>query len=422
MNHFYSYMRSKKWSLVLILLIGLFLFIMFKFNVWNFWGIPHMEPVFADSYIILAASDCYQMGYDVYKENPCDVVNRVYPYPRIWLWIGAIGLTREHNNIVGALIITVFLLLSVNLIHPKNLKEFFISAVLLLSPTVMLGVERANTDLLMFTLLGLAVYFMFSKVRILNSISYLCIYVATFLKLYPAASFVAFIKHIKSQKRFWLLVIFSVVIIGSYFFFTYSDLLVLRKIIPKPTGRFAFGATQFLISLGVEEFLVIFTLLMGCLAFFLSFIFSSKTGIAGIETSSINIMFFLIGSFNIFFFFFVHRNFCYRCIYFIFTLPYLFELLKNKKTCDFTKRLIGIFFISLFIIVWIELPISASRLIASALRMQDLTFYFMKPFVILMHLMSWVVITVLLVLNIELLKKSAYDKILWLFARQKQKY
>ena len=146
---------STRWSLVLILLIGFYLLVMLRYDLWNYGGVSRMNPLFADTHIVLAAAECNQKGYDVYRENPCDDLNRPHCYSRLWFVIGRTGLKTLHTNLVGGIVIAVFFCTSIIIVCPQDLREFLFFSILLFSPSIMLGVERANMDLLIFSLLAL---------------------------------------------------------------------------------------------------------------------------------------------------------------------------------------------------------------------------------------------------------------------------
>ncbi len=184
--------RSNRWSILLLLSIAAYLYILFNYTLWSSVGIPHLKAPFADMQAILSASDAYREGYNPYIENPYDPLGREHVYPRPWLWLGYTGITLDHSNFAATLLMAFFFLLSIRILRPENGNEFLISAMLLLSPAVMLGVERGNNDLIIFILLGLAVFFLNNKIRALDLIAYFFLFLASILKIYPIMITAAF--------------------------------------------------------------------------------------------------------------------------------------------------------------------------------------------------------------------------------------
>jgi hypothetical protein len=365
---------------------------------------------------ILSASDAYREGYNPYIENPHDPLGRKHVYPRLWLWLGYTGITRDHSKFAAMLLMSFFFLLSIRILRPENGNEFLFSAILLLSPAVLLGVERGNNDLIIFILLGLAVFFLNNKNRLINLFAYFFLFLASILKFYPIASLLIFVRIIKDYKKFWMFALFSILIFGVYAVFSFSDFQYLKNIVPKPHGRFTFGAAIFFEWI-LDEWPVNATYIyfMTAAVFFLAFILSSITGLAEVRKDSINTSFFLVGSLNILFCFFANTNYDYRCIFFVLILPWLFEHLKCATTPVSTKRFIKILLLFLPVIVWNETIITLIGLKIGAPGITETKLVAMVNLYKLEHLSTWIVITILLAFCIELFKAPIEDKMTSLF-------
>jgi len=222
--------------------IGAYLFILSSYTLWSSVGIPHLKAVFADTQAILAASDAYRDGYNPYIEHPYDPLGRLHVYPRPWLWLGYVGLTLQHSRYAAILLIVCFLLLSIVILRPANIYEVLISAMLLLSPAVMLGVERGKNDLIIFVSPAFALFLLNHNIRALKRISFNFLFLAAILKIYPIASFLILPQIIKDNKKFWTFTLVSTCIIGAYALFSLRDMQHLKDVLPKPHGRFAFGS------------------------------------------------------------------------------------------------------------------------------------------------------------------------------------
>jgi hypothetical protein len=405
--------KKRKWPVLLALLLAAFLLVMFKHSLWHCMGFIHMKPIFFDTHSFLSASDCNQLGYDVFIENPCDAGRRVQKYSRLWFLIGYTGLTMEDNNIVGGLTVIIFLLLSVGILAPKNLREFILSAMLLLSPSITLAVERANRDLDLFVMLGLGVYLLGSRSRMFNTISYFLFFLATVLKFYPVASFGVFIRKIKDPKRFWLLVLLTVVALGTFVWMTFPDFEILRKTVPRPQ-RNAFGASLLFGFLEGGWKILCIIVLLGSLSLLFRLFYSNRTSGSTIQTRRFSTTFFLVGSLTLLFCFCVITNYDYRAVFFVFTLPYFFDLLASENTAAFTIRLINVFFVLLAVMVWAEFADYWGRLIAEGLGKSQLAYYLTKTFMFLKHCSSWGAMMILFVFVVELLEGPLREKIFFL--------
>ena len=405
------FLRSNRWSILLLLTIAVYLLILSNFTLWQSVGIPKLKAPFADMQAILSASDAYREGYNPYIENPHDPLGRKHVYPRPWLWLGYTGLTQDHSKFAAILLMSFFFLLSIRILRPENGNEFLLSAMLLLSPAVLLGVERGNNDLIIFILLGLAVFSLNNKNNLLDLIAYFFLFLASILKFYPIASFLIFVRIIKDYKKFWMFALFSILFFGVYAVFSFSDFEYLKNIVPKPHGRFTFGAAIFFEWI-LDEWPVnaMYIYFMAVAVFFLAFLLSSRTGLSEVRNNSINTIFFLVGSLNILFCFFANTNYDYRCIFFVLILPWLFENLKCEITPVSTKRFIKMLLLFLPVIVWNETIITLIGLKVGSPGITETKLFAMVNLYKLEHLSTWIVITILLAFCIELLKAPIGDK------------
>jgi hypothetical protein len=322
-----------------------------------------------------------------------------------------VGLNLHHTSIVGGFLAAVFLLLSAFILHPKNALEFLASSMLIFSPSIMLGVERGNMDLLIFTMIVIAGYMIFSKLFLFRSFGFLILYFAAFLKFYPAASFGILINTIKTKLNFWLMVLFTALLLGIFFWLTYTDLLLLKNNIPRPSGWLSFGVASFYRSTISGNWLTVATLLTIVILFAIALKISNRTNITEIPTNPLNKIFFLLGTFNLTFCFFVNTNYDYRSLFFILTFPYFFELLQNGNTKLFTRCLIFLFFGFTAVTVWFDFVRHALEYLGKISGHRKLADFFTWTFFALKQLGSWGSITILTAFAIEMLKKPLSEKL-----------
>lgn len=119
----------------------------------SYIGIRHFGVWFIDSYAILASNDALARGLDVYAANPLDYFGRPHVYSPWWLGLGKLGFTRTDNFWLGLTLGLAFLAVAVDWLRPRTWGELSWSLAVLLSPCILMTVERANNDLVLFLLL-----------------------------------------------------------------------------------------------------------------------------------------------------------------------------------------------------------------------------------------------------------------------------
>jgi len=201
-------------------------------NTWRLWNIPTMNPYFADARVITSASESRAMGYDPLQQNPADIMWRRMNYPRIWMTLCPANVGQRHTLYFGLTFIALFL---VGIVAYAAGIVDYLSAQLVLfgvfSPAVMLGVERANSDLLIFFLAAVAILLLSRNSILSKVVGFGSICVAFVLKLFPIFAFVYLLKHKRSALITLGLV---VVVLGAiYTAITYDDLVLVRRGTPK---------------------------------------------------------------------------------------------------------------------------------------------------------------------------------------------
>ena len=156
-------------------------------------GIYDYGMFYLDSYAILAALDAVRAGVDPHAVNGFDSLLRYHIYSDWWLALRWLGLGREHNFLVGSVWVGTFALTAWATVRPRHWREALWLAALLVSPPVLLAVNRANNDLVIFVVLaGCAVAATSARWgRSLLGVG--CLALATGLKYYPAPAALAFL-------------------------------------------------------------------------------------------------------------------------------------------------------------------------------------------------------------------------------------
>ncbi len=126
------------------------------FEGWMLVAVYPMQPKFVDWVNVLSSAETFASGADPYRNNPADPYGRLFSYGPWWLWLGRIGLTRADAWWLGGLLALGFLATAAATLRPRDAREAGWFCVLLASPPVLLGLERGNSDLLIFMLLAIA--------------------------------------------------------------------------------------------------------------------------------------------------------------------------------------------------------------------------------------------------------------------------
>ncbi len=226
-------------AILLILATSVFSFVFFNNNfLIRKWNLPLCPPGFLDTRLIGVAAESYAMGYDPLVENPANTIftGQQLNYPKIWYLLFATGFNQSHTNLVGSIfVITFFAGLGLFWFSNKfdNL-TYIILSIAVLSSTVMLGIERANIELVIFFILSLALVINYS-----SSTKALFLFIfASILKLYPVFGLFYLLKE--NKKKFWLLFLSGLGVFIVYLLVTFADSMRVYATTPKLPGS-SFG-------------------------------------------------------------------------------------------------------------------------------------------------------------------------------------
>jgi len=152
-------LKKENYNELLIILFSFFSFAIINYSFYqNFLNLNYVPQiknyVYADWKIVINAAVCNLQGYDVYIENPCDLLNRRFTYGPILLSLPFLDIAKSFYYIYFPLIINFLFIFTISkILKPKKLGTFVLIFLLFCSQPVLLGLERANTDLLIFIIL-----------------------------------------------------------------------------------------------------------------------------------------------------------------------------------------------------------------------------------------------------------------------------
>jgi hypothetical protein len=158
-------------------------------RVFDTLGLPDYGHWFLDSYAILAANDAVTAGLNPYDSIPFDLLKRRHAYSTWWLSLRHVGLTRADNFLFGGVSVLGFLAIAIAGMRPRSAREAVFLATVMLSPPVLLAVNRANNDLILFALIGGAMLLAHrTSAPGRTTLLAVALVIATGLKFYPAAA------------------------------------------------------------------------------------------------------------------------------------------------------------------------------------------------------------------------------------------
>ena len=215
------------------------------------WNIPMDEGGFWDARQMAMAAESYAQGYDPLFENPANTAGHQLNYPRIWHLLFAFGFDQRHTNLIGSITVILFFVgVGIFWFSMKfdNLTSFVLT-IITLSPAVMLGVERANIELVVFSILSLALL-----INYYSSISALYLFIfASILKLYPVFGFVYLLKE--NKRKFWILFLSASGIFILYLVFSFNDIIQVIHTTPQKLVGSSFGINVWWMGLRHPRFL-----------------------------------------------------------------------------------------------------------------------------------------------------------------------
>ncbi|MFT5391696.1 MAG: hypothetical protein ACI8PT_001891 [Gammaproteobacteria bacterium] len=404
--------RATAWAL-LMLIIALVVFgVTVKTGAWHYLGVPHLVPDFLDFHALLAASDCHQQGIDVYQINPCDHFNRPMVYSHLWFALGDLGFTRADNPMLGFSLSIAFLVCAGAAVRPTRAAELLFGLAIVLSPAVMLGVERANNDLAMFILIWLATSVM-SNAAVVSwraGAAYALIWLATFLKFYPLAGLAVLIGHIHGTRQLGLVIVVSSLIFGAFVAIHLEDFRALAESVPRPIGRWTYGVRSLTTSLGADSLAPIVIAILAIFTGALSWVLARRLTFTldNLTPGAVNLYLacgaILIGCY------FVNNNYDYRLVFLIGLLPVVFALWRSADTSAFTRLVVLIVGATMLTATWAESAVDIAAWLGGDERgnflMAARRHY--PTISVIEHVTSWIMIVGIAALGLRIVHQSPW--------------
>lgn len=192
-------------------------------------GADRLAPTFADAANITSAVECSDRGYDTLVANPCDPFGRPMNYPRIWVSaLGAISAGMDDTLWLGLGILAVFCAGVYALARTiRDAASTVIWVAMVLSPPVMLLLERGNNDSVVFAALAWSAL----------GGGALAWVAATVVKIYPVVAFPVVWRHRPRREALLAVTAVTVVLLASA-----GDILAVSHAVPQHAVRGTYGA------------------------------------------------------------------------------------------------------------------------------------------------------------------------------------
>tara|TARA_B100001057_G_C22802558_1_gene932094 strand:- start:307 stop:1569 length:1263 start_codon:yes stop_codon:yes gene_type:complete len=324
--------------------------------------------IFADWSVIINANLCFEKGLDVYSNNPCDQWGRKHVYGNILLNIPFIQSFKNFYFFIFPILFNLlFLYVTINFFKFKNYIEYLMIFPFMLSPSIILSIERANIDIIIFLIV---VFISFNKKLLFN---YIPLIFVTLSKFYPISLATIFLFEKKFSKIILNLIVFFILII-SLLYLQYDELVKIFNNSKQFTGggiyNFSFnGLALYITSLNIIidnknlnwiKYLCIFIFLiipiLITLRFQIRFIFKNYIIKDKLTENIYENRLYLLSSVVLLSCYFLFSNYIYREIFFLGLIPWILkerEINSNKNFINFYYYILCTKFVISFIITYI---------------------------------------------------------------------
>ncbi|MBD1157312.1 hypothetical protein IDH10_04025 [Pelagibacterales bacterium SAG-MED20] len=305
--------------------------------------------LFADWTVILQANLCIDKGYDVFLDNPCDYWNRKHVYGEILLYLPFIKAVPKFYFLVFPIMINLLFVYTIVRLftYQVNIKYFSLF-ILILNTPVLLAIERANIDIIIFVIM---VFIAKNKNIIFK---HMAIVFAVMLKFYPLSLSILFFFE-KNTKKIITNLLIILLLILAMIFFQWGNLLKIFSNEMQFTG-YGYGVYEFSF-IGGFKFIKELTIYIGNKDYYLVkyiylfLVVFVPVGLINLyyfkklnQHTSINKMLiennfenklYILSSALILSCYFLLSNFIYREIFFLGLIPFILREEKNENDNNF---------------------------------------------------------------------------------------
>lgn len=374
-----------KLSITIIIFITIYFIINSSFVSLFIWKLPNL---FQDWSIAIDWLRCNSIGYDIYSSSIKNCTNDLMAYGRVWMLIPYFEKFENFYYIyLPYLIILISIFCILKIINPKDNMSWLIFILCIFNPSTLLTFERANIDLLIFTL---ATVIVLNRAFILNWFIYIFL---SFLKIYPFFLCLNFFLENKNRnpKRVIYYSLFLILISIIYLIFNFKYDFITFFGGGAVAGKAGY---QFLWSLNslakILKYSLEFNYIFSLLITLVIYIFLIKVLLKKMNEriyvlkenffENVNLRIFLVGSLMSLFCYIFFSNWSYREIFIILSIPYLYSLslkLFNQKNLNLitiliVSRYVFIFLYSYFNVILTPESVNGERVFSNYLIFANL--------------------------------------------------
>jgi hypothetical protein len=335
-----------RWWLIAVVAAGLSAVVLVP-RVFDTLGLPDYGHWFLDSYAILAANDAVTAGLNPYESIPFDLLKRRHAYSEWWLELRHLGLTRQHNFLFGGGCVLAFLVVAMSGARPRTLGAALGFAAVMLSPPVLLAVNRANNDLVIFAIIGAPLLLFHGSITWWRStLLAVALIIATGLKYYPIVAIAALVIFGRPSRHSFLLTTVTWAVALAVLVFEHSSLA--RSDFAFPDSVYLFGSPIIWRAFGMSRTLALALSItvVGGAAYWL--VRHGLTRGLRDEGATHERWMFGIGSLLLIGCFLAGTSFAYRLIFSIWVWPWLWMKATTPFNSPMAKATVGLLFLSLW--------------------------------------------------------------------------
>lgn len=350
-NSLKSYYFREKFiqRVIFFFLIITILYFLFPRIIYGYFIFPIVKNnqiyLFGDWSVIISAIHCKFLDYNVFINNPCDVIGRKHVYGSILLFIPYFEKYSEFYFLYFPIVINfIFIFVIISHFTLKNLKEYILVLFFIFNPATILLMERLNFDIFIFLSIIFLCYFR------KNLLNLLVILFLTLSKFYPLSLLPLFFIN---DKNILKNLIYTFIFLILLFFFLYLDKANLVEILNNikqfsanyfwSFNFFALSKIPILLTIFSKTLLIIFSLLSSIIFFLIGFFIYKnilvKKEVNLNNVNSYNKTLFLISSGVLISNYFFFNSWIYREVFLFGIIPFLLEISTREK---FFNNLINI--------------------------------------------------------------------------------
>ncbi len=312
------------------------------------------EIWFLDLFAILASNEAVAAGQDAYTPNPLDYQRRPHVYGPWWLELHRAGLTRADKTWLGLAIVGAFFAVAMSWLRPRDLRSLLWYLAVFCTTAMLLALERANNDLVIFLVLSPLVPCLLSPLPAVRWLALPLIGLAAELKFYPALAGVLLLAPAAPRELRWRLAA-GLALLALVGWHMAPALARTVPLLPQPAGVMTFGSTTGFDALGWRgPGAQAAALAMGAV---LGIMVARRRWFDGWEPTPAQRsewLHFVLGATLLTGCFFAGKNFSYRWVFALWLAPLLWSLSTAADTPVHLRRLARVTGGLLLFVLWHE--------------------------------------------------------------------